>query len=322
VRAAEAPLLVIPGDDPPQIAGSPHLERLRPHGEVVLHTTRPANDEEKLARTREATVILNTRGSVTWSRELLERLPRLKMIATCSIGVDAIDIKAARDLGIVVSNVPGRTAKIVAEHAIALLLAAARQLAFQTAQIRAGRWGRELSTVLVGKTLGVIGTGAIGCEVIRLGRAIGMEAIAWTFHPSAEKAAALGCRYVELDDLLRASDAVSVHLKLTPESRKLVGARELALMKRGGILVNTSRGPVVDTEALVAALRSGHLAGAGLDVYDLEPLPPDHPLLACDRAVLTPHSADQNPEGIDLLNGGCVDNVIAYLEGRPQKRVV
>jgi D-3-phosphoglycerate dehydrogenase len=148
-----------------------------------------------------------------------------------------------------------------------------------------------------------------------------MDVVAWTYNPSAARATQLGVRYVALDELLRTADVVSVHVRLTPESRGLLGPRELSLMKPGAILVNTARGPIVDTDALVAALRGGRLGGAALDVFDTEPLPPAHPLLACEQVVLTPHNADQTPEGMDLLNAGVVDNVIAFLEGRPQNVV-
>jgi D-3-phosphoglycerate dehydrogenase len=240
------------------------------------------------------------------------------MATVCGIGTDAFDLEAARELGIVVCNIPGRTAPIVAEHAFGLMLAAAKRAHFQTAELKAGRWTRMDNLYLRGKTLGLVGTGAIGAAMARLAQAIGMEVVAWTFHPSPERAAVLGIRYVPLDDLLRAADVVSIHLRLSPESRGLVGARQLALMKPGALLVNTARGAIVDTAALVDALRGGRLGGAALDVFDAEPLPPGHPILACEQVILTPHNADQTPEGMDLLNAGVVDNVIAFLEGRPQ----
>ena len=320
--SASRPVIVIPGDDPPQIAGSPHLERLRHHGDVVLHDTRPRDVEEQVERARKATAILNSRGQVKWPGEALRRLPDLEMATVCGIGTDSIDLEAARELGIVVCNVPGRTAPVVAEHALALLLGVARRVAFQTAELRAGRWTRALGTSLAGKTLGVIGTGNIGCAMIRLARAVGMNVIAWSYHPSPEKSAELGFRYTDLERLLEESDAVSLHVQLTEESRHLIGERELSRMKPGSLLVNTARGEVVDTRALVAALESGHLGGAGLDVFAEEPLPPDHPLLRAEQVVLTPHAADQTPEGVDLLNDGCADNVIAYLEGSPTNVVV
>ena len=167
----------------------------------------------------------------------------------------------------------------------------------------------------------MIGTGNIGAEVARLSRALGMEVIAWTFNPSAERASDLGVRYVELDELLSRSDVVSLNVRLSDDTREMIGERELGLMKRGCLLVNGGRGELVNTRALVSALDSGHLAGAALDVFDEEPLPPDHPILACEQVVLTPRTADQTPEGIEALNEGAVDNVIAFLEGRPQNVV-
>lgn len=314
-------VIVVPGDDPVQIQGSPHLDRLRPYGEVRLYTDRPRSREDKLARARDAVCLMNTRGAVKWPAEDLRALPRLRMATVCGIGTDAFDLVAARELGIVISNIPGRTAPIVAEHAFGLMMAAAKRAHFQTAELKAGRWTRLDNVYLGGKTLGLVGTGNIGAVMGRLARALGMEVIAWTYHPTPERAASLGLRFVAFDELLRQSDVVSVHVKLTPESRGLIGARELALMKPGAILVNTARGAIVDTGALVDALRSGHLAGAALDVFDQEPLPRDHPLLAVEQVVLTPHNADQTPEGMDILNAGVVDNVIAFLEGRPQNVV-
>jgi D-3-phosphoglycerate dehydrogenase len=314
--------IVIPGDDPPQLQDSPHLERLRRHGEVVLHRDRPADDEEKVRRVEGALCLLNSRGGVKWPAALLGRVPGLRMITVCGIGTDAIDVDAARAMGIVVCNVPGRTAPIVAEHTLALMLAAARRMAFQTQLMRQGGWRTGDNVYLRGKMLGVIGTGPIGAEVARLGRAIGMTVQAWTFRATPERAAELGITYVALDELLRSSDVVSLHVKLTDATRGLIGRRELGLMKRGALLVNTARGAVVDTTALVDALNRGHLGGAGIDVYDVEPLPPGHSLLACEQVVLTPHVADQNPEGMEILNQVAVDNVIAFLAGRPQNRVV
>ena len=321
MNPSEKVTIVVPGDDPVQIAGSPHLERLKPYGEVILYSDRPTNLEEKIARAGDAHILINTRSAVTWPAEALRALPKLRMITTCSIGTDGIDLKTTQELGIVVCNQPGRTAPIVAEHAVGLMFACAKRAAFQTSELKAGRWTRMENVLLRGKTLGIVGAGNIGGEVARLGRAVGMKVIAWTFHPSAERAEALGVQFVQLDELLQRSDVISLHVMLTEETRGMIGKRELALMKQGALLINCARGAVVDTEALVEALRSGHLGGAALDVYDVEPLPPDHPILTCDQVILTPHNADQTPEGIELLNEGVVDNVIAFLEGRPQNVV-
>lgn len=313
--------IVVPGDDPVQIAGSSHLEKLAPYGDVVLYADRPASVAEKVARVRDAEVIMNTRGAVTWGEAEFAQLPHLKMITSCSIGTDMFDLEAAKTRGIAICNQPGRTAPVVAEHMFGLMFSVAKRASFFTAEMKAGRWPRMNNVMLQGKTLGIVGTGAIGAEVARLAHALGMEVVAWTFHPSEARAKALGVRFVELDELLKISDVVSLHVALTPDTRGMIGARELGAMKPGALLLNGARGPVVDTDALVAALKSDHLGGTGIDVYDREPPPADHPLFACEQVVLTPHCADMTPEGVDLLNSGAVENVIAFLEGRPQNRV-
>lgn len=314
-------LVVIPGDEPVQIGDSPHLERLRAEADVRLFSDRPVGDDEKVRRLKDADILLNSRGQVTWPGDVLKRLPKLKMVTACGIGTDAIDVATARELGIVVCNIPGMTAPLVAEHTVALMLAAAKRVCFQTSELRAGRWTRRDNVFLGGKTLGVIGTGAIGQAVIRLARAIGMHIIVWTFHPDDKLAANLGFNYVTFDQLLRTSDVVSLHVRLSEQSRRLIARRELELMKPGALLINTARGAIVDTDALVEELIRGHLGGAAIDVFDTEPLPADHPLLSCEQIVLTPHSADQTPEGMDLLNSGAVDNVLAFIAGNPRNVV-
>ncbi len=288
------PLIVVPGDNPVQLAGSPHLERLRPYGEVVLYSTSPAGDAEKLSRVRDAQVMINSRGAVKWPRHLLEQLPRLRFITVCGIGTDSIDLEAARERNIIVSNIPGQTASVVAEHALALMLAASKRVSYQTAELRAGRWIGMNNVYLRDKTAGVIGTGAIGAKMIELCRALGMRVVAWTFNPSAERSRRLGVRFLELDELLRVSDVVTIHVKLTPESHHLIGTRELSLMKAGSLLVNTARGPIVDAAALVESLRSGHLGGAGLDVYDTEPLPGERPVVGLRASG--PDPAQRGPD--------------------------
>ncbi len=310
--------IVVPGDDPPQVQGSPHLDRLEPYGDLTLYTARPATMDEQLARVEGAQVIMNTRGAVKWFRDALEQLPDLRLIATCSIGTDMVDLEAAKERGVVVCNQPGKIAPYVAEHITGLMFAVAKRASYQTAELKAGRWGLRQNIYLRDKTIGVIGTGNTGAEVARIANALGMRVIAWTYNPSPERAKALGVEFVELDDLLRESDVVSIQVRLSDDSREMLGGREFGLMKPGAIFVNGGRGELVNTDALVDALNSGHLAGAGLDVFDQEPLPPDHPILSCEQVVLTPHIADQTPEGVESLNEGCVTNVIAFLEGSPQ----
>lgn len=314
--------IVVPGDAPVQIAGSPHLEKLRPYGEVVLYDTRPASVAEKIARVQDAEVIMNTRGAVTWGDAEFSRLPKLKMITTCSIGTDMFDLDAAKARGIVICNQPGRTAPVVAEHIFGLMFAVAKRAAYFTAAMKNGNWPRLDNAMLQGKTLGIIGTGNTGAEMARLARAIGMEVIAWTFHPSVERGEQLGVRFVEWDALLETADVISLHVALTGDTEGLIGKAELATMKKGVLLLNGARGAIVDTDALADALNRGQVGGAGIDVFEEEPTPSDHPLFACDQVVLTPHCADMTPEGVDLLNSGAVENVIAFLEGRTQNAVV
>ena len=315
---ANRPLVVIPGDEPPQIADSPELSRLAERCEVVLHRDRPANDAEKLARVEGAKVIMNTRSAVTWRETQLRALPELGLIATCSVGTDAIDLVTAKELGIVVSNQPGVNAPFVAEHMFGLMFAAAKQAAYQTQALKAGRWELPVNMMVQGKRLGIVGTGAIGAEMARLGNAVGMEVVAWTFNPSEERARALGVTFVSLEELLETSDVVSLHVRLSADSKGLIDAAAIARMKPTAILVNGARGDVVDHGAMVAALNGGRIYAAALDVFPDEPLGTDDPILSCDRVVLTPHAADQTPEAVLTVNKTVVDNVIAFLDGKPK----
>ncbi len=315
------PVVVIPADFPPLVSRSPLLPLLDRLADVRLHLDRPQSAAAQIERIAEADIVLNSRGSLSFPQTILQSLPRLKMVAVCGIGYDSIHLPTATQQGIVVCNIPGRTAPIVAEHALALLLATARRMAWMTAELRSGRWPGDLSLSLAGRQLGVIGTGHIGCEMLRLARAIGMQTVAWSLHPDQAKAEKFNFRYVSLPELLQTSDAVSLHTRLSDQTRHLLNAERLALMKPTAVLINTARGAIVDSAALAEALQKRQLFAAGLDVYEQEPLPADHPLLACEQVVLTPHSADMTQAGVDLLTQGCIDNIEAFLQGRPQNVV-
>ena len=317
----DRPIVVVPSDDPSQCQGSPRLKPLENRAEIRIFPTKVKDFDELVERSQGAMAVINSRSYVRWGKSEFDALPELKFITTCGIGTDSIDLDQARDRGIVVSNVPGKTAPVVAEHAFGLMFAAAKRVVFYTDGMRSGRWGKRDGVFLQGKTAGIIGTGNIGAEMARLCRSFGMNVLAWTFNPSPERAQALGVKYVSLDELLSSSDVVSIHVALTDDSRGLLGARELGLMKPEAILVNVARGPVVDEPALVAALNDGKLGAAALDVFSTEPLPADSPLLKCEQIVLTPHVADMTPEGLDLLNEGVVDNVLAFLSGAPRNIV-
>lgn len=317
----DRPVVVIPADDPPMVGRSQHLDKLREFADVRLHSNRASTDTEMLERLLPADVILNSRSAVQLSAPLLRQLPKLKMIAVCGIGYDAIDLAATEEQGVVVSNIPGRTATVVAEHAFGLMLALSRRTAAMTASVREGLWSSDLGISLVGKTIGVVGTGNIGCEMIRFCKAFGMNVIAWSFHPGKEKSERLGFEYVDLSKLLTNSDVVSLHVRLSSETLGLIGPSQLKQMKPGAMLINTARAAVVDTSALATAIVEHHLFGAAIDVYDAEPIAHDNPLLKCENVVLTPHSADQTQEGLDILTLGCVENIHAFLNGTPQNVV-
>jgi phosphoglycerate dehydrogenase-like enzyme len=231
--------------------------QLRTIADVHLYANRPPDAAEMSQRLRPADILLNSRSAVRVSAELLSELPQLKMIAVCGIGFDTIDLDAATRQGIVVSNIPGRTATIVAEHALTLMLSVSRRVVLMTEQLRAGRWSSKLGLSLVGKRIGIIGTGNIGSEMIRLCRAIGMEVIAWSFHPDFAKAELLGFQYLPLDELLNTSDVISVHVRLSDQTRGLIGESQLRQMKRGCILINTARAAVVAANPGLVFMESG-----------------------------------------------------------------
>ncbi len=317
----DRPIVAIPSDDPPQIQGSSWLELLDKRAEIRLFTDRVAGLEEQLERVAGAHVVINSRSYLRWTDEAFARLPDLRFITTCGIGTDTLDLPSAVRWGIVISNVPGRTGAIVAEHALALMLAVAKRTSFYTAALREGRWLKQDTVLLRGKTAGIVGTGNHGARTAALCRALGMDVLAWTFRPSPERGRELGVEYVELDDLLRRADVVSLHVALSDQTRGMMGRRELGLMKEGALLINVCRGGVLDQGALVEALQSGRLGGAGLDVFETEPIPPESALLSCEHIVLTPHVADMTPEGLDRLNQGAVENALAFLDGSPQNVV-
>jgi D-3-phosphoglycerate dehydrogenase len=316
-----APLTVIPDDSPPVFSGHHALERLRSVGDLRIYTDLPAGRDELARRLDGAIAAIDLRSSTAFDAPLLAASPSLRLIAIVGTGTDNVDLEAADSYGVAVSNTPGANARSVAEHAIALILAAAKQIPVADREMRAGGWRHHLGLELEGKTLGVVGLGNIGRQVAQMGRALGMCVVAWSFTRDEARALEAGAELVELDDLLRRSDVVSLHVPATPQSRGMIGARELALMKPGAILVNTARGALVDEAALVSALRERHIGGAGLDVFVEEPLPPNSPLLQLDNVVLTPHSAWVTDEAQERLIQQPIDNVLAFLAGKPRNVV-
>ncbi|MDT5204591.1 MAG: hypothetical protein QOD34_1227 [Mycobacterium sp.] len=221
-------------------------------------------------------------------REVIERLPRLKMIASTGPFNASIDLAAAEERGIHISTTGGYVESTV-ELTWALILATARRIADEAESVRGGGWQTSVGRQLGGTVLGVLGLGRIGSRVARVGAAFGMDIIAWSANLTREAAEQAGATYVSKQALFASADVLSIHLVLSERSRGLVGAEELALMKPKALLINTSRGPIVDESALIDALRARRIAGAGLDVFDTEPLPAGHPLRSLDAVVATPH---------------------------------
>jgi phosphoglycerate dehydrogenase-like enzyme len=314
--------IVIPDDFPPVISNTPALERLKTQGEVDLYTSRPDTPDELIRRIRGAHTVVNIRAYCKFTAAVLQACPSLQHLAVWGTGTDHVDLTAAKALGILVTNTPNTATDSVAEQGLALMLAVARKIPIIDAQVKQGEWVRGTLTQLAGKTLGVLGTGAIGLRMAQLGKDIGMHVIAWTYHPDPVKAEALGFRYLPtMAEVLQQADVVSLHLRYSADTEHIIGAKELALMKPTALFVNTARGQLVDQKALYKALYDGRIAGAGLDVFEQEPIASHDPLLALPNVVLSPHTAGTTPEA--LMNGLdlCGANVEAFLAGRPQHQI-
>jgi phosphoglycerate dehydrogenase-like enzyme len=246
-------------------------------------------------------------------RSLMERLPRLKLIASTGPRNAAIDVEAAAERGIVVAHT-GYDASSTIELTWALILASVRQIALENAHLRAGGWQRTVGDGLKGKTLGVLGLGNIGSEVARIGLTFGMEVVAWSQNLTADKAQTCGARLVSKEELFSSADILTIHLVLTQRTKGLVGAAELQAMKLSARLINTSRGPIVDEPALIDALRERRIAGAALDVFNVEPLPTDHPFRSLDNVLSTPHMGYVERDLYRTFYGDTVTNIARWLE--------
>jgi phosphoglycerate dehydrogenase-like enzyme len=298
---------------------SPVTSRTGPTGETCTvevfrdHVSEPDALVERLAAF-DAVVVMRERTPLTAA--VLGQLPRLRLVVTTGRRNASIDLAAAAAAGITVCGTESR-ATAPAELTWALILGLARHLVREATAVRSGGWQSTVGTDLAGATLGLLGLGRIGSQVAAVGRAFGMDVIAWSPHLTDERAAAAGARAVALDDLLAASHVVSIHLVLGESTHGLVSHRELALMRPDALLVNTSRGPIIDEAALLAALDAGLLGGVGLDVFDEEPLPVDHPLRAAPRTLLTPHLGYVTRDVYATFFRGVVEDVTAYLDGSP-----
>jgi phosphoglycerate dehydrogenase-like enzyme len=256
--------------------------------EITVFTDHVSDEDELVERLAPFDAIMVMRERTPLPRNVIERLPRLRMIASTGAFNASIDMAAAADAGIDVAHTTGTVASTV-ELTWALILGASRHIVAERQSVAGGGWQTTVGRELDRRILGVLGLGRIGTHIARIGAAFGMDVVAWSANLTADAAADAGARYLPREEFFATADVVSVHLKLSERSRGLIGAAELALMKETALLVNTSRGPIVDETALIEALRSRSIAGAALDVFDVEPLPADHPLRTLDNVLATPH---------------------------------
>jgi phosphoglycerate dehydrogenase-like enzyme len=281
----------------------------------VFH--QPLGNEDDIAeRLRDFDIIVAMRERTPFPSSLLARLPSLKLLVTTGRRNAAIDIKATAARGILVSGTATMPMPPV-ELTWGLILALARNIPEEAASMRHGTWQTTIGVGLHGKTLGVIGLGRLGSEVARIGKAFGMNVVAWSQNLTTETTGPQGVELVDKDALFRRADVVTIHVVLSARTRHLVGERELAAMRPTAFLVNTARGPIVDEQALLAALQGRHIAGAGLDVFDEEPLPPDHPLRRLDNVVLTPHLGYVTVDNYRVAYADAVENIRSFLAGTP-----
>src|SRR5580704_3243000 len=287
-------------------------------GRVEIAVERKAfADENAAARAlADSEIVCAMRERTAFPRSLVERLPKLKLLVTTGMRNASFDMPALRDRGVTVCGTEGGGLD-TAELAWGLILGAARHIAEDHRAMRDGLWQTRIGHRVAGKTLGVLGLGRLGGAVARVGLAFDMPVIAWSTNLTPQRAAEAGVEYVDKESLFRRSDILSVHLVLGPRSRGLVGRAEIALMKPGAILVNTSRGPIVDTEAVIEALEGGRLGYAGFDVYDREPLPADHRLRRAPNVLLTPHIGYVTEENYRSSFPQVVEDVVAFLDGKP-----
>jgi phosphoglycerate dehydrogenase-like enzyme len=262
------------------------------------------------------------RDRTTFSRAVIEQLPKLRFLTVTGPYCEKLDMAAANDRGVIVSATEGSPEAPQAHYATpeltwALILAVTRNVAREDRALRTGGWQHLMGRVLHGRTLGVVGLGNIGKIVAGYARAFGMTVIAWSPNLTDERAAAVGARAVDKETLFRTSDVVTVHLKPAPSLIATVGAKEIGLMKPDSIIVNTSRGALIDEAALIEALAAGRIAGAGLDVFSQEPLPLDHPLRRLENVVVTPHIGYVAEEQYRVFYGQTAENILAFLDGAP-----
>ena len=296
----------------------PALKPLKERGEVALYSERHNGGSELIERLRGAQAAINVRAYSKFTDEIFAALPELKFLTVMGTGTDNIDLQAAARRGVVVSNTPTAPTVSVAEFTVAMLLALTKHLTPMHNALTQGEWKHIQGTELRGKTFGLIGLGIIAQEVAPVVKALGMRVVGWSLTHDPARAQRMGVELLEMDEVLRQSDAVSLLLRASPKTHQIIGRRELELMKPSAFLVNTGRGALVDEGALYEILASKRIAGAAIDVFQTEPLPADSPLLKLDNVLVTPHVAWVTDGGVDRMARHPVENILAFLEGKPQ----
>jgi phosphoglycerate dehydrogenase-like enzyme len=293
----------------------PHWEQLS--GRIVLEGFRDTlhREEELVRRLRHYQIIVPIRERTFFQASLLRQLPELELLSLTGRNSGHVDVSAATELGILVTQTEGSGASAI-EMTMALILAAAHRIAQEDRAVRKGLWQTGVGFELAGKTLGVVGLGRIGSRIASFGQFLGMRVLASSTNLTEQKAAAVGATCVPLDELFRQSDVVTLHLRLSERTRGIVTQELFSLMKPTAWFVNTARGHLLDEEALVDALRAGRISGAALDVFQVEPLPIDHPLRSLENVVLAPHMGSVTSDSYDIFFGQAVKNIAAYLDGR------
>ncbi len=317
------PKVAILDDSQGIAAASAEWTRLKGKADLVILSAPFASQDAVAVALAGCQIVVPMRERTAFTASLIAKLPDLRMIALTGARAPTLDIAACTRQGILICNTAGdRVTPATSELAFGLILACARRLPEADAAMKRGGWhdGLGMGFSLAGKTLGIVGLGRLGSSVAGYGRAFGMNVLAWSQNLTDEAATAAGCTRVSKDELFSTADAISLHLVLSDRSRGIVGDKELALMKTGAILVNTSRGPLVDGDALLAALHSGRLL-AGLDVFDQEPLPTDHPLREAPNVILTPHLGYSTAAAFQQFYGESLENVEAFLAGSPVRMV-
>jgi phosphoglycerate dehydrogenase-like enzyme len=291
--------------------------KLKGDVDVKIFHEHLGSPDKIIAALKDFEIVVAMRERTGFPRSAIEALPRLKLLITTGLRNASIDIEAAKARGVAVCGTPSFGSP-TSGIAVGLMLELTRHIGYENARLHAGApWQSTIGPDLEGMTLGVLGLGKLGTRTANIARAFGMKVIAWSQNLTPEKCEAAGVGYVSKEDLFRRADFITIHVVLSPRSRGLVGAKELGLMKPSAYVINTSRGPIVDEAALLAALRQKKIAGAGLDVFDIEPLQLDHPLRKLDNVVITPHLGYVSEQNYRAYFAGVVEDIRAFLDGKP-----